>query len=147
MKKQFCVKRFFIIVLLLLSGLFTSSCNIISSVITDDSAYEWKNYLHNYFTEPPLLATIRPADGEKWVTDFVSVTEVYAIATMSFPAAQEIEFDMLCKELEIAGKDVDKEFPGKYKTEFDIFYDNNYYGDACWRVTFKRRCESLFSMT
>ncbi len=147
MKKQFCVKGFFVVVLLLLLILFISSCSIISSIVTDDSAYEWKEYLHDYFIEPPFLATVRPADCEKWVTEFVSVTEIYAVTTMSFPYTQEIDYDKLCKELEAAAKDVDKKFPGKYKTEFNVFYDNNYYGEACWRVTFKRRCESVFSMT
>lgn len=141
------MKKNRLIVLLLTASVFLlTSCEVISGALLDESIRDWREHLANHLESEYPEYDVYLDLGYK--TETVSVVEVYAKAQVGFMApAEQVDVNMLINEAETAARSADETFPGKYETKFEVCATDGYEDSLVhWKIIFKRRCKSIFSM-
>lgn len=133
--------------LLLAAVLAVILCQSVIIISLYNSMNGWRlnlfNYLDNSFGDYQI--TMDNKDRIHWWTPF---NMVYAKSNIGFyMPKQKFEIEPLLDKAEQAARHADTKFPGKYKTDFEIFISEHSENMFFLEIRFERRCESLFSMT
>ncbi len=134
-------------VLLLATVLAIILCQSVIIVSLYSSMNGWRlnlfNYLDNSLSDYQI--TMDNKDRIHWFAPF---NMVYAKSNIGFyMPKEEFEIEPLLDKAGQAARQADTKFPGKYKTDFEIFISEHSENVFFLEIRFERRCESVFSMT